>query len=119
MPKIHVKASPLYLLRVVAYKLAGLEHATIRDNIIFGAAFGFDEARYQAVIEACALIHDLAIFDAGDMTGKFPRLCSQEYFTGFQRLESVVSPFRVDREHALHWRAVSTPRPRFGLLSFH
>ncbi|KAJ7193321.1 pleiotropic drug resistance ABC transporter [Mycena pura] len=45
-----------------------LEHATIRDNIIFGAAFGFDEARYQAVIEACALIHDLAIFDAGDMT---------------------------------------------------
>ncbi|KAJ7109921.1 P-loop containing nucleoside triphosphate hydrolase protein [Mycena epipterygia] len=45
-----------------------LEHATIRDNIIFGAAYGFDEARYQAVIEACALTRDLAVFDAGDMT---------------------------------------------------
>ncbi|KAF7307138.1 P-loop containing nucleoside triphosphate hydrolase protein [Mycena indigotica] len=48
-----------------------LEHATIRDNIVFGASFGFDEARYQAVIEACALLPDLKIFDAGDMTGKF------------------------------------------------
>ncbi|KAJ6483901.1 P-loop containing nucleoside triphosphate hydrolase protein [Mycena vulgaris] len=45
-----------------------LEHATIRDNIIFGSAYGFDEARYQAVIEACALVRDLAVFDAGDMT---------------------------------------------------
>ncbi|KAJ7631233.1 P-loop containing nucleoside triphosphate hydrolase protein [Roridomyces roridus] len=45
-----------------------LEHATIRDNIIFGAAYGFDEARYQAVIEACALVRDLEVFDAGDMT---------------------------------------------------
>ncbi|KAJ4485740.1 P-loop containing nucleoside triphosphate hydrolase protein [Lentinula aciculospora] len=45
-----------------------LEHATIRDNIIFGSDFGFDEARYQAVIEACALIRDLEVFDAGDMT---------------------------------------------------
>ncbi|KAJ7040325.1 pleiotropic drug resistance ABC transporter [Mycena alexandri] len=46
-----------------------LEHATIRDNIIFGAAYGFDEARYQAVIEACALVRDLEVFEAGDMTG--------------------------------------------------
>ncbi|KAJ7492339.1 P-loop containing nucleoside triphosphate hydrolase protein [Mycena latifolia] len=45
-----------------------LEHATIRDNIIFGSAYGFDEARYQAVIEACALVRDLAVFNAGDMT---------------------------------------------------
>ncbi|KAJ7651661.1 hypothetical protein DFH06DRAFT_1270538 [Mycena polygramma] len=45
-----------------------LEHATIRDNIIFGAAYGYDEARYQAVIEACALIRDLQVFEAGDMT---------------------------------------------------
>ncbi|KAJ7751195.1 P-loop containing nucleoside triphosphate hydrolase protein [Mycena maculata] len=45
-----------------------LEHATIRDNIIFGAAYGFDEARYQSVIEACALVRDLEVFDAGDMT---------------------------------------------------
>ncbi|KAE9409119.1 P-loop containing nucleoside triphosphate hydrolase protein [Gymnopus androsaceus JB14] len=45
-----------------------LEHATIRDNIIFGSSFGYDETRYQAVIEACALIRDLEIFEAGDLT---------------------------------------------------
>ena len=53
---------------------SGLEHATIRDNIIFGSRFGpsgdgFDEARYDAVLEACALKRDLAIFEAGDHTG--------------------------------------------------
>ncbi|TFY64349.1 hypothetical protein EVJ58_g2686 [Rhodofomes roseus] len=45
-----------------------LEHATIRDNIIFGAAYGYDERRYRAVTEACALTRDLDIFEAGDMT---------------------------------------------------
>lgn len=45
-----------------------LEHATIRDNIIFGSDFGFDEARYRKVIEACALLRDLEVFPAGDMT---------------------------------------------------
>ncbi|KAF7319859.1 P-loop containing nucleoside triphosphate hydrolase protein [Mycena kentingensis (nom. inval.)] len=45
-----------------------LENATIRDNIVFDASFGFDEARYESVIEACSLAHDLEIFDAGDMT---------------------------------------------------
>ncbi|KAJ7161288.1 P-loop containing nucleoside triphosphate hydrolase protein [Mycena crocata] len=45
-----------------------LEHATIRDNITFGSAYGFEEARYQAVLEACALLRDLEVFDAGDMT---------------------------------------------------
>lgn len=55
----------------------GLEHATIRDNIIFGSHFGpsgdgFDEARYDAVLEACALERDLAIFEARDLTGKCP-----------------------------------------------
>ncbi|KAF7347593.1 P-loop containing nucleoside triphosphate hydrolase protein [Mycena venus] len=45
-----------------------LEHATIRDNIIFGSAYGYDEARYEAVIEACALVRDLEVFEAGDMT---------------------------------------------------
>ena len=55
----------------------GLEHATIRDNIIFGSRFGLsndglDEARYDAILEACALKRDLAIFEAGDLTGEFP-----------------------------------------------
>ncbi|KAJ3554652.1 hypothetical protein NM688_g2996 [Phlebia brevispora] len=45
-----------------------LEHATIRDNIIFGSSVGFDEQRYQDVVDACALRRDLEIFDAGDMT---------------------------------------------------
>ncbi|KAF8921944.1 pleiotropic drug resistance ABC transporter [Mucidula mucida] len=45
-----------------------LEHATIRDNIIFGSTYGYDEDRYNAVVEACALIKDLEILEAGDMT---------------------------------------------------
>lgn len=50
---------------------SGLEHATIRDNIIFGSPSGYDENRYHAVVDACALRHDLEIFDAGDLTGNF------------------------------------------------
>ena len=49
----------------------GLEHATVRDNIIYGSLRGWDEERYQAVIEACALTKDLEVFDAGDLTGEF------------------------------------------------
>ncbi|KAK0233579.1 P-loop containing nucleoside triphosphate hydrolase protein [Armillaria fumosa] len=45
-----------------------LEHATIRDNIVFGSSFGYDEERYNAVVEACALVKDLDILEAGDMT---------------------------------------------------
>ncbi|KAJ8702162.1 hypothetical protein PTI98_000902 [Pleurotus ostreatus] len=45
-----------------------LEHATIRDNIIFGSTSGFEEDRYRAVLEACALTKDLEMFDAGDLT---------------------------------------------------
>ncbi|EIW86976.1 pleiotropic drug resistance ABC transporter [Coniophora puteana RWD-64-598 SS2] len=45
-----------------------LEHATIRANVIFGARSGFDEERYEAVLEACALNKDLDMFEAGDMT---------------------------------------------------
>ncbi|KAI0636054.1 P-loop containing nucleoside triphosphate hydrolase protein [Trametes polyzona] len=45
-----------------------LEHATIRDNIIFGAGYGYDEDRYRAVVDACALEKDFEIFAAGDMT---------------------------------------------------
>ncbi|KAI3621779.1 abc transporter [Moniliophthora roreri] len=45
-----------------------LEHATIRDNIIFASNYGYDEERYNAVLEACALKRDLDVFAAGDMT---------------------------------------------------
>ncbi|KAF9270717.1 pleiotropic drug resistance ABC transporter [Marasmius fiardii PR-910] len=45
-----------------------LEHATIRDNIVFASDYGYDEGRYDAVLEACALKRDLEVFDAGDLT---------------------------------------------------
>nr|VWP00151.1 Trehalase (EC (Alpha-trehalose glucohydrolase) [Ganoderma boninense] len=45
-----------------------LQHATIRHNIIFGAGYGYDEARYRAVVDACALAKDFEIFPAGDKT---------------------------------------------------
>ncbi|KAI9600531.1 hypothetical protein H4Q26_000315 [Puccinia striiformis f. sp. tritici PST-130] len=52
----------------VAYasQTAWLESATIRDNIVFQSEF--DQARYDAVVEACALTQDLAIMPHGDMT---------------------------------------------------
>ncbi|KAH8835549.1 P-loop containing nucleoside triphosphate hydrolase protein [Flagelloscypha sp. PMI_526] len=45
-----------------------LEHATIRDNIIYASQQGYDEKRYQLVLEACALKPDLSILQDGDMT---------------------------------------------------
>lgn len=39
------------------------------QNILFGSQF--EEDRYAAVIEACALKPDLAMFDAGDETGEW------------------------------------------------
>ena len=60
----------LCLFTVVLIKtILGLEHATIKDNIIFGSPRGYDEDRYLAVIEACALIPDLDLLEAGDQTG--------------------------------------------------
>ncbi|XP_070559239.1 ATP-binding cassette sub-family C member 8-like isoform X2 [Ptychodera flava] len=52
----------------VAYvpQKAWLQNATLRDNIIFGQAF--DQKRYDAVIEACALQPDINILPAGDIT---------------------------------------------------
>ncbi|GAA5820282.1 hypothetical protein JCM11251_005555 [Rhodosporidiobolus azoricus] len=52
----------------VAYasQLPWLQHASIKNNILFGAPY--DKERYEAVIEACALETDLAMFDAGDET---------------------------------------------------
>jgi ABC-type multidrug transport system fused ATPase/permease subunit len=39
---------------------------TIRGNILFGREF--DEDRYNQVVQSCALLDDLAILPAGDMT---------------------------------------------------
>ena len=43
-----------------------LRHQTIKDNILFG--YPYDEARYNAVIEACALKPDLEVLEDGDAT---------------------------------------------------
>jgi ATP-binding cassette subfamily C (CFTR/MRP) protein 1 len=39
---------------------------TLRGNVLFGREY--DEERYQKVLNACALIDDLAVLPAGDMT---------------------------------------------------
>lgn len=38
---------------------------------MFGCAYGFDKSRYEAVLDACALVRDFDILDAGDLTGCF------------------------------------------------
>ncbi|KIJ51976.1 hypothetical protein M422DRAFT_202944 [Sphaerobolus stellatus SS14] len=43
-----------------------LQHLSIRDNILFGSPY--EEERYEAVLDACALRPDLSIFEEGDLT---------------------------------------------------
>lgn len=43
-----------------------LQHMSIRDNILFSAPF--DPARYTQVLDACALLPDLANFKHGDLS---------------------------------------------------
>ncbi|XP_067995695.1 ATP-binding cassette sub-family C member 2 isoform X1 [Melanerpes formicivorus] len=45
---------------------AWIQNATLKDNILFGSEL--DEDRYQQVIEACALLPDMALLPAGDQT---------------------------------------------------
>ncbi|KAF9541718.1 hypothetical protein EC957_002737 [Mortierella hygrophila] len=45
---------------------AWLQNTTIRDNILFGKKF--DQDRYDAVVEGCALVTDFEILESGDMT---------------------------------------------------
>ncbi|KAF9920355.1 hypothetical protein FBU30_009841 [Linnemannia zychae] len=52
----------------IAYvsQTAWLQNTTIRDNILFGKKF--DQDRYDAVVEGCALATDFEILESGDMT---------------------------------------------------
>ncbi|XP_068923158.1 ATP-binding cassette sub-family C member 2 [Petaurus breviceps papuanus] len=43
-----------------------IQNGTLRDNILFGNPL--NEKRYQQVLEACALLPDLKILPAGDLT---------------------------------------------------
>lgn len=39
---------------------------TVRENILFGSAY--NEARYRQVLHQCALLPDLKLWEAGDLT---------------------------------------------------
>lgn len=56
------------LMHAISYAAQSpwLRHQSIKDNILFG--YPFDEERYRAVIEACALIPDLEMLEDGDET---------------------------------------------------
>ena len=56
------------LTHTVAYAAQSpwLRHQTIKENILFG--YPYDEARYDAVVKACALKPDLDVFEDGDAT---------------------------------------------------
>ncbi|KAM8806261.1 ATP-binding cassette sub-family C member 2 [Eudromia elegans] len=45
---------------------AWIQNATLKDNILFGSEL--DEAKYQQVLKACALLPDLELLPAGDQT---------------------------------------------------
>ena len=45
---------------------AWIENASIKNNILFGSPL--DEAKYNQVLEACSLVHDLKLMPAGDET---------------------------------------------------
>ncbi|KAF9438945.1 hypothetical protein BGZ76_002608 [Entomortierella beljakovae] len=57
-----------YIPGTIAYvsQYPWLQQLSIRDNILFGSPFEVE--RYQHVLEACALLPDLAIFENGDLT---------------------------------------------------
>jgi ABC-type multidrug transport system fused ATPase/permease subunit len=70
MDRVSGKVKLLKANHQVAYagQFPFLEHATIRDNITYHTPF--EPIRYQSVVDACALVPDLAVLDAGDMTGQ-------------------------------------------------
>jgi ABC-type cobalamin/Fe3+-siderophores transport system ATPase subunit len=59
--------SSLYKYKVAyAAQQPWIQHASIRDNIVFGQPF--DEVRYNKVLYQCALVKDLDILEDGDLT---------------------------------------------------
>ena len=52
----------------VAYvgQRAFIQNSTLRDNVTFGLAH--DEERYQRTLRECALVPDLKVLPAGDLT---------------------------------------------------
>ena len=60
--------SQITLNGTVAYvaQTAWILNKTVRDNILFGLPF--DETKYNRVLDACSLRHDISVLDDGDMT---------------------------------------------------
>ncbi|KAM0747040.1 P-loop containing nucleoside triphosphate hydrolase protein [Meredithblackwellia eburnea MCA 4105] len=59
-----VDSSGLYPGVAYASQLPWLQHASIKQNILFGSPL--EDDRYAAVLDACALRPDLEMFEAGD-----------------------------------------------------
>jgi ABC-type multidrug transport system fused ATPase/permease subunit len=76
---------------------------TLKGNILFGREF--DQARYDEVVEACALLDDLAVLPAGDMTeigekGKFVwPMCVYQRVTCFGGRKSLLNGQRFILHH--------------------
>ncbi|KAJ8418122.1 hypothetical protein AAFF_G00138310 [Aldrovandia affinis] len=66
--EMHTPKGFINIMGSVAYvpQQAWIQNATLRDNILFGSAL--DEARFQAVLDACALGPDLELLPGGDQT---------------------------------------------------
>lgn len=59
-------SSHLLHLTTCTNKTTGLQHMSIRENILFGSKY--DSKRYNQVLECCALLPDLTMFEDGDAT---------------------------------------------------
>ncbi|XP_061083753.1 ATP-binding cassette sub-family C member 2-like isoform X1 [Conger conger] len=66
--EMHSIKGYINIMGSVAYvpQQAWIQNATLRDNILFGSAL--EEARFQKVLDACALVPDLELLPGGDQT---------------------------------------------------
>lgn len=68
MGEMHKQSGYMNTQGSMAYvaQQAWIQNATLKNNILFGSEL--DEAKYQGILDACALRTDLNILPAGDST---------------------------------------------------